>query len=75
MHVKVDLYPLADDINVSYEAAISNLDDLSGVVNIEPDKLSVWITFNKLTLHIMISHFATFPIARLKQNNVNISLC
>ena len=53
----------------------TNQDHLSDMLNIELDKLSIWLTSNKLTLNIDKSHFVIFHRARLKQNNVNISLC
>ena len=53
----------------------TNLDHLSDMLNIELDKLSIWLASNKLTLNIDQSHFMIFHRARLKQNNVNISLC
>ena len=52
----------------------TNLDELSDLLNIELDKLSIWLASNKL--NIDKSHFVIFHRARLKQcNNVNISLC
>ena len=45
------------------------------MLNIELDKLSIWLASNKLTLNTDKSHFMIFHRARLKQNNVNISLC
>ena len=53
----------------------TNLDELSDLLNIELDKLSIWLAPNKLTLNIDTSHFVIFNRTRLKQNNVNISLC
>ena len=52
----------------------TNLNHLSDLLNIELDKLSIWSASNKLTLNIDKSHFVIFHRARLKQNNVNISL-
>ena len=63
----------ADDTSVFLEH--TNLDHLSDMLNIELDKLSIWSASNKLTLNIDKSHFVIFHRARLKQNNVNISLC
>ena len=51
----------------------TNLDALSDLLNIELDKLSIWLTPNKYQ-YIDKSHFVIFHRARLKQNNVNISL-
>ena len=62
-----------DDTNVFMEH--TNLDELSDLLNIELDKLSIWLASNKLTLNIDKSHFVIFHRARLKQNTVNISLC
>ena len=45
------------------------------MLNIELDKLSIWLASTKLTLKIDKSHFVIFHRARLKQNNVSISLC
>ena len=53
----------------------TNLDHLSDMLNIELDKLSIWLASNKLTLNIDKSHFVIFHKPRLKQNNVSISLC
>ena len=53
----------------------TNLVNLLDTLNIELDKLSIWLASNKLTLNIDKSHFVIFHRARLKQNNVNISLC
>ena len=44
------------------------------MLNIELDKLSIWLASNKLTVNIDKSHFMISHRARLKQNNVNISL-
>ena len=63
----------ADDTSVFMEH--TNLDHLSDMLNIELNKLSIWLASNKLTLNIDKSHFVIFHRARLKQNNVNISLC
>ena len=53
----------------------TNLDHLSVLLYIELDKLTIWLAFNKLILNINKSHFVIFHRARLKHNNVNISLC
>ena len=53
----------------------TNLDHLSDMLNIELDKLSIWLASNKLTLNIDKSHFVILHRVRLKQNNMNISLC
>ena len=53
----------------------TNLDHLSDVLNIELDKLSIWLASNKFALSIAKLHLVIFYSARLKQNNVNISLC
>ena len=53
----------------------TNLVNLLDTLNIELDKLSIWLASNKLTLNIDKSHFVIFHRAQLKQNNVNISLC
>ena len=53
----------------------TNLDELSDLLNIELDKLSIWLASNKLTLNIDKSHFVIFLRARIKQNTMNISLC
>ena len=63
----------ADDTSVFMEH--TNLDELSDLLNIELAKLSIWLASNKLTLNTDKSHFVIFHRARLKQNNVNISLC
>ena len=63
----------ADDSSVFMEH--NNLDELSDLLNIELDKLSIWLASNKLTVNIDKSHFVIFHRARLKQNNVNFSLC
>ena len=63
----------ADDTSFFMEH--TNLDHLSDMLNIDLDKLSIWLASNKLTLNIDKSHFVIFHRARLKQNNVNISLC
>ena len=63
----------ADDTSVFMEH--TNLDELSDLLNIELDKLSIWLASNNLTLNIDKSHFVIFHRARLKQNTVNISLC
>ena len=63
----------ADDPRVFMEH--TNLDHLSDMLNIELNKLSIWLASNKLTLNIDKSHFVIFHRARLKENNVNISLC
>ena len=51
----------------------TNLDALSDLLNIELDKLTIWLASNKYQ-YIDKSHFVIFHRARLKQNNVNISL-
>ena len=53
----------------------TNLDELSDLLNIELDKLSIWLASNKLPVTIDKSHFVIFHTARLKQNNVKFSLC
>ena len=53
----------------------TNLDHLSNMLNIERNKLSIWLVSNKFILNIDRSHFVIFHRARLYQNNVNISLC
>ena len=63
----------ADDTSVFIEH--TNLDYLSDMLNIELNKLSIWLASNKLTLNIDRSHFVIFPRACPIQNNVNISLC
>ena len=64
----------ADDTNVFFMEH-TNLDRLSVMLNIELNKLSIWLASNKLTLNIDKSHFVIFHRARLKQHNVNNSLC
>ena len=72
--LKLNLFQLfADDTSVFMEH--TNLDYLSDMLNIELDKLSIWLASDKLTLSIDKSHFVIFHRAPLKQNNVNISLC
>ena len=38
------------------------------------NKLSIWLASNKLTLNIEKLHYVIFHRARLKQNNINITL-
>ena len=44
----------------------TNLDHLTDMLNIELDKLSIWLDSIKLTLNIHESHFEIFHRARLK---------
>ena len=60
--------------NTSVFMEHTNLDHLSDMLNIELDKLSIWLASNKLTLNIDKSHFVIFHRAQVKQNIVNISL-
>ena len=47
--------PFADDTSIFMKH--TNLDHLSDMLNIELDKLSIWLASNKLTLNIDKSHF------------------
>ena len=55
----------ADDTTCSVFTEHTNLDHLSDMLNIELDKLSIWLPSNKLTLNIDKSHFVIFHRARL----------
>ena len=63
----------ADDTSAFMEH--TNLDYLSVILNIELDKLLIWLAANKLTLNNDQSDFGIFHRARLKQNKVIILLC
>ena len=73
-NVSKKLYSIlfADDTSVFLEG--NNLNSLSTIINEELNKLSMWLASNKLTLNIDKSHYVIFHRARLKQNNINITL-
>ena len=51
----------------------NNLDYVLDMLNIELEKLSIWLSSSKLTLNIDKSHFVIFYRARLKQNNASLN--
>ena len=62
----------ADDTSVFLEG--DNLNTLSTVINEELNKLSIWLSSNKLTLNTDKSHYVIFHRARLKQTKIEINL-
>ena len=62
----------ADDTSVFLEG--KSIEEIVPLINIELEKLNVWLTANKLTINVLKSHFMIFHRSRIKKNNYEIKL-
>ena len=62
----------ADDTSVFIEG--DNIESAIEILNSELEKISTWLTENKLTLNVSKSHFMIFHRARIKTDSIKIAL-
>ena len=51
-----------------------NIESAIKILNSELEKISTWLTENKLTLNVSKSHFMIFHRARIKTDSIKIAL-
>ena len=66
----LELILFADDTNSFYTG--SNLEDISKVILIELDKITVWFSLNKLSLNVSKTNYMIFSNKKLTSNKANI---
>ena len=62
----------ADDTSVFIEG--DNIESAIEILNSELEKISTWLTENKLTLNVSKSHFMIFHRARIKTDSIQLKL-
>ena len=68
------LFPIlfADDTSVFIEG--TNLDETIELLNEELNKITTWLSANKLTVNVVKSHYMIFHRSRIKNTTSNILL-
>ena len=62
----------ADDTSVFIEG--DNIESAIEILNSELEKISTWLTENKLTLNVSKSHLMIFHRARIKTDSIKLHL-